>query len=101
MPTKTTKKPAKTTAKKAAKPAAIKAKTAAAKPAMKMAHSQNPTHGHKTGFMWKLLEQKEQALKKAQEGEHKNSANPNPHGFQPHDRDKSFSKFQGPRRKIG
>lgn len=98
MPTKTTKKAAKATTKKAAKSAKTVAKTAV----FKMAQSPAPTHGnHKTGFMWKLLEQKEQALKKTQEGEHKTSANPNPQGFQPHERDKSFSKFQGPRRKIG
>lgn len=108
MPIKTTKKPAKTTAKKATAKTATKAltmKTKTAKTEAKVTHSHAPHgghhNGHKTGFMWKLLEQKEQALKKTQDGEHKTNPNPHDNGFQPHERDKSFSKFQGPRRKIG
>lgn len=50
------------------------------------------------GFMWKLLEQKEKLLKEQAQKQ----TNPiGREGFKPNERQFSFTKFAGPRRRVG
>lgn len=50
------------------------------------------------GFMWKLLEQKEKLLKEQAQKQTNPFTREN---FKPNERPLSFSKFAGPRRRVG
>lgn len=95
--------PAKTKAKTVShKKAASKptvAKKAKAAPAKMVAKQKAAVPPHmKTGFMWKLLEQKEAKAK--QQMEQKQNHFHDEGKTDLHPRDQSFSKFSGPRRRA-
>ena len=94
---KTPKKTAKTIKKKVA---AVKAKKAAPKLKLKStAKPQAEAKGSRRGFMWKVLEHKQQKQKE-QSGSMLNSANPQDraHG---HANQHGYGRFNGPRRRVG
>jgi len=98
---KSPKKSAKPALKSAAKKTAVKMK-AGAKPKAKMKASVKPMAEHKgsrRGFMWKVLEQKQQKQKEqAMPG--MTSVNPEERQ-RPSATSEGFARFHGPRRRVG
>lgn len=83
----------------------VKAKTAA-QPAAKAAKPKapaRPTAPAKTSGMWKILEQKQAHQKELEQArsEGRHSQHGQGQSFHANPRDKSFTKFAGPRRKAG